>query len=411
MIFPIPHRWSVLLGAATVMLASLPGAQAQLPGSGPRIQPMTVIGPDGSGYLTDPQPIHLAHGSGPVQLLSGTTRAVIRCAYPLRPGCFDWRRLTIDAGALSTQIAAAGATVTNFQNIDIFQDDRGGWHAAVTIGVRSPLRAQHWTVVAHAHPRQPGAAGEAPLDWAADTVLAGSFTRAEDGNYDGKYVEDDGRLFLLYVRNTHPRPAIRNVIVLQPMRSPTEASGPAVELLATGDRYGDLASEQYANTQAKLVEAPYLAHIGTKYALIYSTGGYLTPGYKAAVAWSDTIFPKPGEHYRKVLERDEAGIWGRPGGWEVHYLIQSARPRWPNFTGATVIGPGVASAVQGPQGAWWLFFNGFAPNDMPRGQNGQVDGGHRRPFYMRLNAAVPPDRSVASVSDAELSTWLTPARD
>lgn len=54
----------------------------------------------------------------------------------------------------------------------------------------------------------------------------------------------------------------------------------SVTLLAPGDRYGPLQSEFYARTPAKLVEAPYISRIGGKYALIYSTGAYLTSATK-----------------------------------------------------------------------------------------------------------------------------------
>ena len=371
---------------------------------------MTKIGPDGTGYLADPQPVHLApaadHG---VQILSGTTKAIIHCAYPISPGCFTWQPLTIDAGSLRSAIAAAGANITNFQNVDLFQENDGDWHAAVTIGVHTPGHPKHWTVVAHAHPTEPAAPGLTPLAWSADTLLAGSFTDPVEGNYDAKYLEDEGRLYLLYVANAVPPPALRNTIVIQTMQSPTKpAASAAVTLLTPGDRYGPLQSEFYAQTPAKLVEAPYISRFGGKYALIYSTGAYLTSGYKAAVAWSDTLLPAAGAHYRKVLQPDPLAIWGTSSRPEVRYLVQSQKPRWPNFTGAQVIGPGVAAAVQGPEGAWRMFFNGFAPGDMQAGPSGRVDGDHRRPFALRLRAVVPTGRSVAQATDAELSEWLQP---
>jgi hypothetical protein len=304
---------------------------------------------------------------------------------------------------------AAGVHKTNFQNIDVFQDDRGGWHAAITLGVNSPAHPKHWTLTTHAHPVGASTPTSPPSAWELDAVLSGSFSRPVEGNYDGKYFEDDGRLYLLYVDTIAAPPALRNAIFLQPMASFTRpAPVPRTMLLRPGDREGDLASETYARTQAKLVEAPYLSRIGDKYALVYSSGAYLTPGYKAGVAWSDTLLPRPGQLYRKVLAADVAGIWGRPGHREVRYLVQSERPRWPDFTGGTVIGPGVAAAVQGPAGAWWLFFNGFAIGDLPSRPDGQIDGTHRRPYYLRLTVQVPSGRSVASASDDELARWIIP---
>jgi hypothetical protein len=403
-----------VLAPTVLAIAALPqsGSDAQPVQTSPAlaIQPMTQIGEDGSGYLADPQPIRTMPSSGNrVQMLSGTTKAIVRCAYPIKPGCFSWTPITVTAGTLKAQIEAAGAHQTNIQNTDIFQDDHGGWHAAVTIGVASERHPKHWTIVAHAHPVGPQNADTPPTTWEADTVLSGSFSRPVEGNYDGKYFEDGGRLYLLYVDTIAPPPALRNAIFLQPMESFTRpAATPRIMLLHPGDREGDLQSESYANTQAKLVEAPYISRVGDKYALVYSSGAYLTPGYKAAVAWSDTLIPAGGRLYRKVMQIDQNGIWGHPGGREVHYLVQSERPRWPNFTKSQVIGPGVAAAIQGPAGAWWLYFNGFAPDDMSVKTDGRVDGSHRRPYALRLRVQVPAGRSVASASDAELASWMEP---
>jgi hypothetical protein len=279
----------------------------------------------------------------------------------------------------------------------------------VTIGVMSPNHPKHWTVVCHAHPTERSQGGAPPRGWTADTVLAGSFVNPDAGNYDGKYYEEDGRLYLLYVRNYQPAPELRNEIVIQAMASPLRAQTPPVVLLTPGDRYGGLISEQYANTEARLTEAPYITRISGKHALVYSTGSYLTPGYKAGVAWSDTLLPNgPDARYRKVLMPDPAGVWGEPGQPEVRYLVQSQKTAWPNFTASQVIGPGVAAAVQGPGGAYWLFFNGFAPGEMPRNPNGQVNGTVRHPYGLQLRANVPYGQSVASVSDAQLATWLEP---
>jgi len=165
----------------------------------------------------------------------------------------------------------------------------------LAIGVHSPSHPHHWTVLVHAHPGTGAAPGAVPLAWSADTVLSGSFSNPLDGNYDGKYFEDRGQLYLLYVSNLAPRPALRNGIMIQPMLSPTRLApeGPTL-LLAPGDWYGALGSEGYDHAQAELVEAPSIMKIAGKYALIYSTGGYRSLDYKAGVAWSDTLMPVPG---------------------------------------------------------------------------------------------------------------------
>ncbi len=175
-----------------------------------------------------------------------------------------------------------------------------------------------------------------------------------------------------------------------------------------GVRDGALDSEWYGHTQAKLVEAPYIVRIAEKYALIYSTGAYQQADYKAGVAWSDTLQPAGGKLYRKVLETDSRGIWGHPGRPEVRYLLQSQRPRWPNFSGGQVLGPGVASAVRGPAGALWLYFAGFDPRDRSLTSPGVAKADHRRPYFVKLREAVPVAQTVAAASDAELAAWLQP---
>gem|GEM_PF-3964466 len=40
--------------------------------------------------------------------------------------------------------------------------------------------------------------------------------------------------------------------------------------------------------------------------------------------------------------------------------------------------------------------------------HGQANGDHRRPYYLRLRATVPPERSVKQATDAELAQWLQP---
>jgi hypothetical protein len=385
-------------------------AESPTPARPLAIEPMTTIGADRSGYFEDPYPVRVAPSRGDrTQIFSGTTKAIMSCEYPLVPSCFSWTAATIDAGSLRGEIAAAGVTITNFQNLNVFQDDAGEWHAVLAIGVHSGAQPDHWTVLVHAHPSGVATPDTTPLAWSADAVLSGSFSNRVDGNYDGKYFEDGGRLYLLYVKNFVPRPALRNEIVIQPVLSPTRLAPVApTTLLSPGDRYGALESEWYDHTQAKLVEAPYIIKIAGKYALIYSTGAFQQVDYKAGVAWSETLLPPHGGRYRKVLEPDQQGIWGQPGRREVRYLLQSQYSRWPNYTGGQVISPGVASAVQGPGGAWWLCFAGFDPADRPLQSPGVANAHHRRPFFVKLRTAVPEDRPVKSASDAELATWLQP---
>lgn len=401
-------------GASQTLHAGKPGIDGSRRAGGPSlgIQPMTSVDTDGSGYFSDPYPVRLdfAHAARK-QVFSGTTKAIMSCDDPLLAKCFSWTPVSIDLGRLRAAIDAAGASLTNFQNLNVFQDDAGRWHAVLAVGIKSPARQAHWTVLVHAHPSVPTGPDVVPKTWSADTVLSGSFAQRSDGNYDGKYFEDDGHLYLLYVRNVVPKPALRNEIVIQPMVSPTQlARHAAIPLLSPSSRDGGLGSEFYGHTQAKLVEAPYITRMGGKYALIYSTGAYQHADYKAGVAWSDTLLPTPSGRYRKVFQPDPEGIWGSRGQ-EVRYLVQSQQVRWPNFTGDKVIGPGVASAASRPWGDWFLYFAGYDPVDRPQGPSGAADPSHRRPFFVRLQSSVPNARSVAQTSDEQLATWLQPASE
>ena len=129
---------------------------------------------------------------------------------------------------------------------------------------------------------------------------------------------------------------------------------------------------------------------------------------RVPLAWTaDTLLPARNGRYRKVLQTDVAGVWGQAGRPEVHYLLQLQQPAWPNYTPGQVFGPGVASALRAPDGAWDLFFAGYDYADHPIGGN-PADAHHRRPYFVLLRAAVPAGKSVSTATDAELAGWLEP---
>jgi hypothetical protein len=374
------------------------------------IEPMTMVNVQAqTGYFQDPYPVQKAPANSPdIQLISGTTPALLSGAYPLQPQGFQAQTVAINRDPLQPEIDQAGSTFTNYQNLDMFQTSSGQWHMVLAIGVIKTGAPHYWTVVVHAHPDVAAKPGLAPTQWTADTVLSGSFSKFVNGNYDCKYFEDKGQLYLVYVENLKANP-VRNGIVIQPMLSPTKPApvGPTL-LLQPNEHHGGFNSELYANTTAKIIEVANLKFINNKYALAYSTGAYQTAGYKAGVAWSDTLLPEPGRTYRKVLMKDTQGVWGNPGHQEVRYLLQSQEVDWPNYCGDQVIGPGVPSLNQSPGGSWYLFFGGFAPNDTPPIGGGAFQASHRRPFYLGLKVNVPAAARVDSVSDAELASWITP---
>ena len=370
------------------------------------IQPMTHVDVGAhTGYMSDPYPIRQSLLSSPgIQLLSGTTAKLLTCSYPITAGCFTSTDDTVDTSSLKPQIAAAGMQFLGIQNRDIFQDNNGNWHMAVGIDF-GPDKAHKRTLIAHASPDVKAAPGSAPTSWSVDRLLVGSFSNLDQGNYDCKYFEDKGQLYLLYVKNLQPDPLV-NGIVIQPMQSPTMLApvGPVL-LLSPDQQNGGFSSEQFASTTSKLVEAENIQVINGKYAMAYSTGSFLTAGYKAGVAWSDTLFPAPGHEYRKVLEADDQDVWHDPSRVDVHYLMQSQQADWPNYTGGQVIGPGVSSFVRGPGGGWYMYLNAYDPGDMPTTPS---EGDHRRPYFVHLQVDVPLYEPVAAASDADLAQWIVP---
>jgi hypothetical protein len=404
--------WSALNASAAFILIAMGLFFAELGQASPlAIEPMTVVNLQAqTGYFQDPYPVPKALSNSPdIQLISGTTPAFLRGAYPLKRQAFQAQPIIINRDPLQPEIDKAGSTFTNYQNLDMFQTSSGDWHMVLAIGVIKSGAPHYWTVVVHAHPDVEAKPGFAPTQWTADTVLSGSFSTFVNGNYDCKYFEDKGQLYLVYVKNLKANP-VRNGIVIQRMLSPTQPAPVTPTLLLQPNEHNNgFNSELYANTTAKLVEVANLKFINNKYALAYSTGAYETAGYKAGVAWSDTLLPEPGRTYRKVLMKDTQGVWGQPGHMEVRYLLQSEESDWPDYCASQVLGPGVPSLNQGSNGAWYLFFGGFAPKDAPPIGGGAFDASHRRPFYLGLKVNIPTGARVDSVSDAELASWITPA--
>jgi hypothetical protein len=273
------------------------------------IEPMTAVNTEAhTGYFQDPYPVHKAPSNSPnIQLISGTTEAVLSDAYPLQPQSFKGKPITIDREPLQPEIDNARVTFTNYQNMDIFQASSGEWHMVLAIGVVNSSAPHYWTVIVHAHPKPAAKEDSVPTEWITDTVLSGSFSTFVNGNYDCKYFEEKGQLYLVYVQNLKNK--LRNGIVIQPMLSPTQPALVAPTLLLEpSEKDGGFNSEWYANTDFKLVEVANLNFINNKYALAYSTGAFETAGYKAGVAWSDTLLPEPGKTYRKVLMEDTKGV-------------------------------------------------------------------------------------------------------
>ncbi|MFI6350497.1 family 43 glycosylhydrolase [Streptomyces sp. NPDC050560] len=366
----------------------------------------------GQGYFPDPYPVRSSeNGSAPdgsasggssSLTLTGTRNQAITCQGDIESGCFQEKQLRIRVDpALKKRLAARGVRLKSSENHDISRLASGSWDMALTFHMDTEKNPEvkHWHVIMHARPASVPAHGT-PTSWVADSLLVGDTTHPTKGNYDGKYFEDHGKLYLLYSK----RVGNDNVLLAQPMESPEKtASGRATVLLAPGDYTSEYATSKHKN---KLVESGSVVRINGKYALTYSTGSYDRPEYKAGIAWSDTFLPPAGKQYRRVTTTDTEGVWGKPGRPEVRYLIQSMEPSWPNYAAKAVTAPG-APAIASDGGHWYLVFAGYKPSDAPKESGGVFDGSHRRPFYAPLSVHVPDGASVAGSSEADLAKWVT----
>ncbi|MFJ5288546.1 hypothetical protein [Streptomyces sp. NPDC088348] len=381
------------------------------------IQPLTDPASKDKGvYYSDPYPIHRAtryRGTGS-QYFSGTTKSLLDCPTGTTARCTAGKKVRVTAGPALTQAAKRyGSRTTVVDNTNIYQLDSGAWEMAATMYVKNPAhpRAAPWTVVVHAHARHP-APSDVPTTWVADTLLAGSFAHPEKANYDGKYVEDGGKLYLIYSRMLTASP-LHDGIVAQRMTSPSRpASSGSTLLLGPEDANGGYGSEYFFGLDQpkkfKLIETGNITRIDGKYVMAYSTGAFNERDYKSGLAWSDTLIPPHGSSYRRILGKDTAGVWGKPGGTDVDYLLQTQEKAWPDYVADRVVAPGVPSVVDNG-GKWYLYFAGYLPTDAPLVSGGRLDASHRRPYVMPLRVDIPGGTSVRQASDAELARWVTRA--
>ncbi len=404
LLFPSFALWLIANGGYAQDLSV--GSQA-LP-SHVMVHPMTdVNSADDTGYFQDPYPVHMLASEVAVELptFSGTTMRLLSCAGLLPLRCSASTPITLDPGPFAQQITSAGAAINNYENLNIFQDRNGGWQMAVTAHL-TRQGGTGWNVILHAHPVSPGTS--IPTAWQADALLVGNFSKADPDNYDGKYFEDAGVLYLIYNKKIGTN---QDAVVAQAMTTPIgPAASSPVTLLGPETKDGGYNSElAYGLNQSdpvKLIETGNVMKIGGKYAMTYSVGTYNRPDYKSGIAWSDTFIPRFGNYYRRIEKVDVVGIWGQIGHPEVQYLLQSQLKEWPNYIAQEVSAPGVPAIIKDSSGTYFLTFAGYAPNDAPVNQKGLYNGSHRRPFFVPLKIRIPEYASVASSSMQDLAKWV-----
>jgi hypothetical protein len=389
------------------------------------LTPMTHINEQKHlGYFGDPYPVRVAPWitTFSPQYFSGTTQELMTCERPIRPGCFQTSNITVTIpDDLRSTAKNAGNEFFDQINRNIYQDNDGRWNMAITLYLRKQSAPKtslngSWTVIAHAHPEMEGSLS-APTSWIVDEILVGSLVESAKANYDGKYFEDDGRLYLIYSKREMG--TVHDGIVAQAMKSPRKpAPTDPVWLLAPNTVGGGFNSEYFhinwadggPNSDFKLIETGNITKIAGKYVMAYSTGDYQQLDYKTGLAYSDTLLPKTGEMYRRILLTDTNGVWGDAGHMEVRYLLQSDKQAWPNYVAKQVFAPGVPSIVQEPSGKFFLYFDGFLPSDAPKSKSAPLtsyDATYRRPFYVPLSVRVPYNGSVEAAKDEDLAFWIT----
>ncbi len=384
------------------------------------IEPATTVSVSaGTGYFADPYPvlpwISTTNPSTSQSFIGTVANEILTCPGTIQASCFQGQPISVDTTALQAQASANNVMFINgSENQNTYQDPSGNWHMAVTLHVISTTNASagKWNVIAHAHPVMTN--GGIPTQWAADTLLVGSFSQPDNADYDGHYFLDGGRLYFVYTSMISVSPP-QNGIVAQLMTSPTQPapSAPTTLIGPTNDNGGynsEYASINPSNT-FKLLETGFITVIDGKYVMGYSDGSYDLPNYKAALAWSDTFLPPAGSYYIKALKTDTAGVWGQPNHAEVQYILQSYESAWPNYVASQVLAPGVPSLEQDATGQWYLFFAGYAPSDAPPSptKGSQFyDGSHRRPFFIKVQVNIPAGATVAGTSPYDLVSWIQP---
>ncbi|RZJ91695.1 MAG: hypothetical protein EOO60_07660, partial [Hymenobacter sp.] len=352
-----------------------------------------------TGYFSDPYPVRTFTPSTTSSFPSfvGTTKQLLTCPGTIQPACFASSPNTIAPGPFTQQAALVGTTINGFENLNAYQDNAGAWQMAVTALVSKTSGGKEWSVILHAHPTT--ASVGIPTAWVADALLVGDFGQFASANYDGKYFEDSGTLYLLYSMKLTGQ-TLQDGIVAQVMVSaakPDLLSSP-VPMLGPENSNGGYNSELFdglpKSSDIRLIETGNIIKIQGKYVMTYSDGGYNRPDYKAGIAWSDTFLPPSGSYYQRVQKIDTDGLWGQPNHAEVQYLLQSQIPQWPNYVADQVLSPGVPSIVSDTNGHYYLMFAGYDPSDAPTNADGYYQGSHRRPYYVRLNVQIPAAASV-----------------
>jgi hypothetical protein len=388
------------------------------------IEPMTAVNVSTmQGYFQDPYPIHTVAPTSASGLptFSGTTQDLFSCPSQIQPTCFTPTVVKVNHGIYTNDWLANKpnySQIDELANLNIYQDSKNAWQMAVTAHLSStpdaPKQLTPWNVIFHASPTSSGPG--VPTSWVLDAVLVGQLNVSARENYDGKYFEDSGTLYLLYSATLVA--GAQTGIVAWPMISASmkDPNATPITLLGPETSNGGYNSEIFNANNAndpglKLIETGNVTKIQGKYVMTYSDGSFNLPDYKSGIAWSDSFLPKTGTYYTRVQKVDTAGVWGQPNHAEVQYLLQAQMPQWPNYVADQVLAPGVPAIVSDANGNYYLTFAGYDPSDAPTdpANPGNYLGGHRRPYYIKLQVQIPSNTTVDATSPQSLTSWIQPS--
>jgi hypothetical protein len=221
------------------------GSTEKIPPLAAGILPLTQVNASAkTGYFSDPLPIHRAMADGSyIPSLSGTMTKILACSN-FAADCYSPTSLTIATDPTLTSQLPSGVTLKSYENYNVYQDNAGNWQMAVTQMVDNPVvnpNGLEWHVILHASPSSgsPADPSGVPLSWVTDTLLVGSFTTRAAANYDGKYLEDNGKLYLIYSKNLQTSPIMQDGIVAQLMTSATQPSSDSATILLPPETNSD----------------------------------------------------------------------------------------------------------------------------------------------------------------------------
>jgi len=274
-------------------------------------------------------------------------------------------------------------TAGDVWGISFYQHADGSWHGYGTLHL-----GYFRTVIAHFKPADPEATwtpGNMIDHWIVDRILIGDIATRKTTMYDQKMYRTKEGLFLVY--NASPAPGTDVEILAQRMVDPVtpDPKSPPICLL----RPEGLRSEDRNHPGGmQLTEGCTIREVNGKFILLYSVGDFKTANYKLGMAWSGTFIPKAGKTYNKVKYPDPDKVWGNDNPTdEVHYLLQSSNPEWPNYCGHWIKGPGIGNLIL-EKNSVSLVFHGY-----PTARGILFEGGRmtfKLPCEVSVANAVPP---------------------